>query len=126
MIKIDNPTMSLFQAACLMPANKVKEKFKTLGFLVQIVKGEKIKHSCKRCYRFMCDAHELKKHEARCGQMSRIELATLKLNQTFYCQMGCNFQTKTQIQMAKHFYNCHTHEELRNWGINRDLLPNGQ
>ena len=125
MIKIENPLLGLFQMACQMKSSHVKSKFEGFGILVKVIKGE-YTLSCSRCFRYLSDPKRLKGHENICGTKKRFDavsnVLTLKIDKTLHCQMGCSFKTTCMKQIAKHFYENHSYEELEMWGINRNLL----
>ena len=62
MISYNNPCLSLFHTACNLPTALVKSKYKSLGFMVEILKGE-MPFSCSRCFRLMNDNSNWNKHE---------------------------------------------------------------
>ena len=38
------------------------------------------------------------------------------------CQFGCQVRTHDILEMFRHFAESHTHDELKEWGIRKDLL----
>ena len=41
---------------------------------------------------------------------------------SYLCQFGCDFVTEDRFDLYKHFWDCHTDEQLEIWGINRQLF----
>ena len=121
MITWGNPFMHLFRTSCFVETKKIKAKFKNLGFLIEIIKGEN-KTNCDRCFRYLHDQANKEKHMKICGRRPTLTFLCMRVERTLYCQMGCNIQTLDYKKMARHLYEMHTYEELRPWGINRDLI----
>ena len=88
MIKVDNPLLSLFQAACQMSTRQVKNKYKGVGILVEVIKGE-LRHSCSRCFRYVADTRCKRNHENVCGVKKRFDavndVLTLRIGKTLHC-----------------------------------------
>ena len=43
---------------------------------------------------------------------------------TYMCQFGCPIKVTKLHSLYSHWYNNHSFDELKLWGINRDLLAN--
>ena len=53
---------------------------------------------------------------------------TIDEGKTYLCHYGCStdFRVPDRIRLFKHLYSEHSFDELKVWGINRDLLKEAE
>lgn len=82
--------------------------------------------ACAHCFGYF---HNEYIHKKWCFDTSlvRRKMTVLSVDgQIFMCMFGCRgVQEKSRLQLYVHFYQEHSHSELKKWGINREILAQG-
>ena len=80
------------------------------------------RNQCSLCF---ANFERMYKHRKICKNKSlsrRLFTCLTYDTKTFLCQFGCNLRVSTLQDLYKHWFDCHTYDELKRWCINKDLL----
>lgn len=122
LVKIDNAHLALLMNVAKLPDKDLKPHSNQL-FQINLHltggQGKKLEQ-CPYCF---IPQQFLRRHQDLCKSLSSRRFLVLSLDgKTFMCQFGCPIRSGSAQEIYKHFANCHTYEELKDWGINKDLL----
>ena len=127
MVSIDNPYLALLSNLLQMSNGWLKAHDSRLVRLRDSLIGESREtEACSNCFVYYktCGGKKHTLERCRVVPLRRRPFAVLTLDGcTFMCQFGClQVRSRDLLEMFRHFAQCHSYDELKEWGICKDLL----
>ena len=121
LVKVENPYLAILANIVNISSATAKAHCPQLSQMQDVLKS-KYKQFCSICF---VPNHVMGRHLRICKSMalSSRRYTVLSLDgRQFLCQFGCPVKYNRVYDLYAHFASQHEYEELKNWGINKELL----